>query len=92
MSSIPILKNNRRRKKILVSAFTSVHPSDQLAIFETKMFSRVVYERPLYISKVSHQNSISLLYIMLEIHHSGRETSICEFIFIFAAVSLVNIG
>ena len=29
-----------------------------------------------YISRVSDQNGVSLLYIMLEIHHSGRETSI----------------
>ena len=29
-----------------------------------------------YISSVSDQNGISLLYIMLEIHHSGREPSI----------------
>ena len=30
------------------------------------------------ISRVSDQNGLSLLYIMLEIHHSGREPSICE--------------
>ena len=30
----------------------------------------------LNISKVSNQTSISLLYIMLEIHNSGREPSI----------------
>ena len=29
------------------------------------------------ISRVSNQNGVSLLYIMLEIHHSGREPSIC---------------
>ena len=29
------------------------------------------------ISRVSDQNGVSLLYIMLEIHHSGREPSIC---------------
>ena len=28
------------------------------------------------ISRVSVQNGVSLLYIMLEIHHSGREPSI----------------
>ena len=28
------------------------------------------------ISRVSNQNGVSLLYIMLEIHHSGREPSI----------------
>ena len=27
------------------------------------------------ISRVSNQNGVSLLYIMLEIHHSGREPS-----------------
>ena len=31
----------------------------------------------LIISRVSDQNGVSLLYIMLEIHHSGREPSIC---------------
>ena len=29
-------------------------------------------------AKVSNQNVISLLYIMLEIHHSGREPSKCK--------------
>ena len=29
------------------------------------------------ISRVSGQNGVSLLYVMLEIHHSGREPSIC---------------
>ena len=29
------------------------------------------------ISRVSDQNGVCLLYIMLEIHHSGREPSIC---------------
>ena len=29
------------------------------------------------ISRVSDQNGVSLLYIMLEIHHSGRKPSIC---------------
>ena len=29
------------------------------------------------VSRVSDQNNISLLYIMLEIHHSGWEPSIC---------------
>ena len=29
------------------------------------------------ISRVSDQNGVSLLYIMLEVHHSGREPSIC---------------
>ena len=29
------------------------------------------------ISRVSDQNDVSLLYIMLEIHHSGEEPSIC---------------
>ena len=29
-----------------------------------------------YISRVPDQNGVSLLYIMLEIHHSGREPSI----------------
>ena len=29
------------------------------------------------ISRVSNQNGVSPLYIMLEIHHSGREPSIC---------------
>ena len=28
-------------------------------------------------SRVPDQNGVSLLYIMLEIHHSGREPSIC---------------
>ena len=38
--------------------------------------SRVLY----CISTVSNQNGVSLLYIMLEIHHSGREPSIfCRF-------------
>ena len=30
----------------------------------------------IYISRVSDQNGVSLLYIMLEIHHSGLEPSI----------------
>ena len=30
------------------------------------------------ISRVSDQNGVSLQYIMLEIHHSGREPSICD--------------
>ena len=30
------------------------------------------------ISRVSGQNGVSLLYIMLEIHHSGREPLICS--------------
>ena len=29
-----------------------------------------------YISRVSDQNGVSVLFIMLEIHHSGREPSI----------------
>ena len=29
-----------------------------------------------YISRVSDQNGVSLLYIMIEIHHSGQEPSI----------------
>ena len=31
-----------------------------------------------YISRVSDQNGVSPLYIMLEIRHSGREPSICN--------------
>ena len=30
-----------------------------------------------YISRVSDQNGVSFLYIMLEIHHSGQKPSIC---------------
>ena len=30
------------------------------------------------IPRVSDQNGVSLLYIMLEIHHSGQEPSICS--------------
>ena len=30
-----------------------------------------------FISRVSDQNGVSLLYVMLEIHHFGREPSIC---------------
>ena len=33
------------------------------------------------ISRVADQNDISLLHIMLEIHHSGREPSICMSMF-----------
>ena len=29
------------------------------------------------ISRVPDQNGVSVLYIMLEIHHTGREPSIC---------------
>ena len=43
-----------------------------------------------YISSVSDQNGVSPLYIMLEIHHSGREPSniyiyiyICIYIYIY---------
>ena len=32
-------------------------------------------------SRVHDQNDVSLLYIMLEIHHSGREPSIFNFTF-----------
>ena len=32
----------------------------------------------LYILRVSDQNGVSLLYIMHEIHHSGREPLICK--------------
>ena len=35
------------------------------------------------ISRVSDQNGVSLLYIMLEMHHSGRESSI-SFMFIMS--------
>ena len=42
--------------------------------FLLKMASKCS-ERP--ILRVSDQNGVSLLYIMLEIHHSGREPSIC---------------
>ena len=36
------------------------------------------------ISRVSDQNGVSLLYIMLEIHHSGREPSIsCGIMMLF---------
>ena len=31
-----------------------------------------------HISRVSDQNGVSLLYIMLEVHHSGREPLICS--------------
>ena len=34
--------------------------------------------RDCVVSRVPDQNGVSLLYIMLEIHHSGRETSICR--------------
>ena len=33
--------------------------------------------------EVSDQNGVSLLYIMLEIHHSGREPSKCEGVIVF---------
>ena len=33
----------------------------------------LLISRHTYISRVSDQNGVSLLYIMLEIHHSGRE-------------------
>ena len=32
------------------------------------------------VSRVSDQNGVSLLYIMLEMHHSGREPSVCSYI------------
>ena len=32
-----------------------------------------------YISRVPEQNGVSLLYVMLEIHHSGWEPSICQY-------------
>ena len=35
-------------------------------------------QSPSYISRVSNQNDVSLLYIMLEIHHSGWEPSMCR--------------
>ena len=42
-----------------------------------------------YISMVSDQNGISLLYIVLEMHHSGQEASIymCVCIFLCVCVS-----
>ena len=41
-----------------------------------------------YISRVSDQNGICLLYIMLQIHHSGREPSIYHFIMILCRLPL----
>ena len=35
-----------------------------------------------HISRVPDQNGVSLLYIMLEIHHSGRKPLICSFLLI----------
>ena len=37
----------------------------------------VITMKHILISRISNQNGVSLLYIMLEIHHSGREPSIC---------------
>ena len=36
-----------------------------------------------YLSRVSNQNGVSLLYIMLEMHHSCREPSNYYFFFFF---------
>ena len=48
---------------------------------EEKLKSKLFHSPParvliMYISRVSDQKGVSLLYIMLEIHHSGREPSI----------------
>ena len=42
------------------------------------------------VSRVSDQNGVSLLYIVLEIHHSGREPSIC--ILAYMALCCVQVG
>ena len=36
-----------------------------------------------FVSRVSNQNGVSLLYIVLEIHLSGQEPSVCLFVFLF---------
>ena len=41
-----------------------------------------------YISRVSNQIGVSLLYIMLKIHHSGREPSICIHVFVCVYVCI----
>ena len=38
---------------------------------------RLHHHHQVYNSRVSDQNGVSLLYVMLEIHHSGWEPSIC---------------
>ena len=42
----------------------------------------------LYILRVSYQNGVSLLHIMLEINHSGREPSICCIAFMYVVLQL----
>ena len=44
----------------------------------------------LFISRVSGQNGVSLLSVMIEIHHSGREPSI-YFIYVFVNFSLISV-
>ena len=39
------------------------------------MHAHVTTEHEYYISRVSDHNGVSPLYLMLEIHHSGREPS-----------------
>ena len=38
----------------------------------------VIFEHGCSKSRISNQNGVSLLYIMLEIHHSGRKPSKCK--------------
>ena len=50
-------------------------------VVETKANLKVVIHES-KVSRVPNQNGVSLQYIMLEIHHSGREPSVCSYILI----------
>ena len=75
----------------------SVYSNGPLFILYAKSFEIVwLPYRPTYlvcllgsISSVSNQNGVSLLYIMLEIHRSGREPSIFTFVFCLNIVTVV---
>ena len=51
------LSQNKRKKKKRKKKMKNIHS----------------YEYDLHISRISNQNGVFPLYIMLEIHHSGRE-------------------
>ena len=56
---------------------TNVGDDDDSSNDSIKVFSTSSKKKKRLISRVPDQNGVSLLYIMLEIHHSGREPLIC---------------
>ena len=54
---------------VIISVFASLHIANYTECHKGNVIHRMI-------SRVSNKNGVSLLYIMLEIHHSGREPSI----------------